>query len=196
MVFIPLLSFGQIRKLNLEQAFPVLQADNHIWIGTPSGLYQYSPSDDSYKKFVIPTKYQTQNVKQLFAHRDWLWCVLDTGLAALQIRLNDWLFFDARNGLPASIVNNIDFIDDYVWAATDNGVARFDLLIEQWEVFDQKRGLLSPTVSDIKSFTKQVWLTNEKSFSEYNPQFEKWRHFSLDDASTTLKRCFILSDEI
>jgi hypothetical protein len=192
----PLALFGQTKKLNLAEAYPLVQANNVLWIGTPSGLYQYSPADDAYKRFIIPTRLHSQHVKQLLLHNEWLWCVLDTGLAALQVRLNDWLFFDTTNGLPSNHVGNIDVMEDYVWAATDSGLARFDVLIEQWEVFDRTRGLLSPTVLDLRTFNNHVWLAGRRSFSEFNPQFEKWRHFTLDDTATVLKRCLVVGDEL
>jgi len=196
-VFLVCQSPAQIRNVHLEQSFPVLQTGNQIWIGTPAGLYQYSQTDDSFKRFALPGGRPGARVRFLYYYKEWLWCVLDSGLAALQVRLNDWLFFDAKSGLPSSIVTGLDFQGDEVWASTRNGIARFDLLIEQWEVFDQRRGLTSPDVADLSSDGTDIWLISGHQLLDYNPQFEKWRRFlPSEDSTITLKRMFFLGDEL
>lgn len=196
LTLIPFAALGQARRLNLAETYPVVQGNNVLWIGTPDGLYQYSATDDAYKRVVIPSRFHSPRVKQLLLHDEWLWCVLDTGLAALHVRLNDWLFFDTTNGLPSNHVGNIDAAEDYVWAATEKGLARFDMLIEQWEVYEKNRGLLAPHILDVKIFADHVWLLGERNFSEFNPQFEKWRHFTVDDTATVLRRCLIAGEDI
>jgi hypothetical protein len=196
-VFLPLPTFAQITRINLPQSFPVLQTGNQLWIGTPSGLYQYNQSDDSYKRFAPPNARSDFHVRYLYAYKEWLWCVMDSGLAALQIRLNDWLVFDSTNGLPSPDITGIDFQEDYVWISTRNGAARFDLLIEQWEQFDQKRGLPSSNVADIKSDGENIWMLTENSLFEYSPQFEKWRTFEAGgDSVSSARRLFLFSDNI
>ena len=191
------LSYSQLTSVHLQQSFPVLQIENQIWIGTPVGLYRYDRTDDSFTKFVIPSKNTSPSVRLLYTYKQWLWCVLDTGLAALQIPLNDWLVFDSTNGLPSSSVTGLDFQGDYVWVSTQRGFARFDLLIEQWELFDERRGLPDRHVADIVSDRQAVWLITGKGFSEYNPQFEKWRHFTATEDSTVhVKRLFFLEEEL
>nr|NQU93285.1 hypothetical protein [Bacteroidota bacterium] len=147
--------------------------------------------------FMLPVDDQSRQVKQLYYYQEWLWCVLDTGLAALHVRLNDWLYFDKDLGLPSSVVTALDFEGDYVWASTANGLARFDLLIEQWEVFDKQRGLPDPDVGDLKVSGEYVWIIHGNGFSEYNPLFEKWRNFKIqNDTSEIPDRLFVLKNEI
>ena len=175
----------------------MLQADNQLWIGTPSGLYQYIPDDDSFKRFTIPFTDQSSEVKQLYFYEEWLWCVLDSGLAILHVRLNEWLYFDSAHGLPSDGVHGVAFAGDYAWVATDNGAARFDLLIEEWETYDQARGLQGKKVDDIITIANQVWMITEKGFAEYDPDFEKWRYYSVDEDSTIkLTRMFLLGNEL
>ncbi len=188
---------AQIRNIHLDQSFPVIQTASQIWIGTPAGLYQYSQSDDSFKRFALPGGRPGARVRFLYVYREWLWCVLDSGVAALQIRLNDWLFFNAKSGLPSDVVTGLDFLGDYVWVSTPKGMARFDMLIEQWEVYDQRRGLESTDVADLASDGTEIWLTSGRELLDYNPQFEKWRHFlPSEDSSANLKRMFFLADEL
>jgi len=188
---------SQINRVGIRQAYPVLQAETQIWIGTPSGLLQYNPGDDSYKRYALPVGEQGREVKQMYYHQEWLWCVLDTGLAALHVRLNDWLYFDAENGLPSPVVTNVAFEGDYVWASTNNGLARFDLLIEQWELYDKSRGLPNPNVGDVKVLGEYVWIIHDNGFSEYNTLFEKWRNYTVAaDTGITPDRLFVLKNEI
>jgi hypothetical protein len=190
-------SSAQIRNIHLEQSFPVIQTASQIWIGTPAGLYQYSQSDDSFKRFALPGGRPGAKVRFLYFYKEWLWCVLDSGLAALQVRLNDWLFFNAKSGLPSDVVTGLDFQGDYVWASTPDGMARFDLLIEQWEVFDQRRGLASPDIADLASDGTEIWLISGRQLFNYNPQFEKWRRFlPSEDSVISLRRMFFLGDEL
>ena len=92
-LFLALSGNSYSAEINLPFQYPVLEAENRVWIGTPAGLYQYNPDDDSFKRTSPPTERQIPEIKQLYYHDEWLWCVLDSGLAALHIRLNEWLFF-------------------------------------------------------------------------------------------------------
>jgi hypothetical protein len=188
---------AQPARVNLSRTFPVLQVGNSLWVGTPAGLYQYSSSDDSYKRFPIPGKKLDPEIKQLFYYREWLWCVLDTGLAALHVRLNDWLLFDSSNGLPSNTITGIDFQDDFVWVSTPSGLARFDLLIEQWERYGTERGVPSLHVLDAKTLRADLWMLTADEVSSYSPQFERWRRFAVGSDSTgPLSRMFLLGDEL
>jgi hypothetical protein len=188
---------AEINKLYLNRKYPVLQAENQLWIGTPSGLYQYNPDDDSFKRFALPIEHQSPEVKQLYFYDEWLWCVLDSGLAVLHVRLNEWLFFDHTNGLPTGSIRGVDFTGDYAWIATDNGMARFDLLIEEWEIYDEERGLPGKNVDDIRTIANQVWMITEEGFAEYDADFEKWRYYRVEQDSTIkLNRMFILGNEL
>ena len=196
-ILLPTIIFSAITKLNLNRQFPIIQAENQTWIGTPTGLYQYNYNDNSFKRFTIPTKFSSQQVKQLHYYEEWLWCVLDSGLAALHVRLNEWLVFDSNNGLPSNTINGIDFLGDYVWIGTNNGAARFDLLIEEWEIYKQKRDVPGQAVKDILISDELVWIETEDQFSEYDQGFEKWRYFKVENDSTAaLKRMFLLGEEI
>ncbi len=194
---LPFLMTAQITRVNLPQSFPVLQTGNQIWIGTPNGLYQYNQNDDSFNRYATPNARSNFHVRYLFEYKEWLWCVLDSGLAALQIRLNDWLIFDSTNGLPSPVVTGIDFHEDYVWISTPQGAARFDLLIEQWEQFDRKRGLPDSNVVDLKSDGVQTWMLTGNMLSEYSPQFEKWRTYETGgDSLNMARRLFLFGEDL
>ena len=197
LILIPEASYSEINRLNICQTYPVLEAENKVWIGTPTGLYQYDSEGDSYKRFVIPVENPIQNIRHLYYNEEWLWCILDSSLAALHIRLNEWLVYDEENGLPSSVVNGLDFTDDYVWAATDNGAARFDLLIEEWEIYNESHSIPAGSVKDILVDDENVWMVFENGFSEYHPEYEKWRHYFVEqDTAALIKRGFLLDDEL
>jgi len=194
---LPVTSTAEINRLNIHRSYPVLEAENKVWIGTPGGLYQYDSESDSYKRFVIPIQSTVQNIKQLYYNDEWLWCVLDSSLAALHIRLNEWLVFNEDSGLPSSVVNGLDFQDDYVWAATDKGATRFDLLIEEWETFNKSPGTPTGSVQNILVDDENVWMVFEKGLSEYNPDYEKWRHYYIEtDTTISIQHAFFLTDEL
>ena len=182
--------FPQAIQLNLKKEFPVLQTGSEIWIGTPGGLYQYKGADDSYKLYSIPGK-EGMAIRYLYYDSEWLWCILDTGLAVLQTRLNQWMVFDKTSGLPSGKVSSLAFDGDYVWASTDNGAARFDRLIEEWEWYGTDKGIPDSNLVKILMVDTYVWFITEKGFSEYDPQFEKWRHFTLPaDQGTIISEAF------
>lgn len=188
---------AEIRRLNLKREYPVVYAENRIWIGMPDGLLQYNPGDDTYKRFTMPVEGRVSEVRDLYYRDEWLWCALDQGLAALHIRLNEWLYFDVSSGLPSSTVNGLDFHEDYVWVATDSGAARYDLFTEEWEKYDYSLGVPDESVSDVVAAGDKIWLITEHLFSEYDPRFEKWRHYAVgDDTTVTLGRGFPLGDEV
>lgn len=189
-------TFAQDR-LNLNRNYPVLEAENKVWIGTENGLYQYNADDDSYKLYTLPIDGYIPKIHHLYYNDEWLWCVLDSGLAALHIRLNDWLIYNSQNGLPSNKINTLAFEEDYVWASTDKGAARYDLLIEEWEIYDQSRDVPALEIQDVLIQEEEVWMMFKHKFSEYNPEFEKWRHYQIEqDTTLNLKRSFFLNDEI
>jgi hypothetical protein len=188
--------FSQATQLNLKKEFPVLKAGNDIWIGTPGGLYLYKSIDDSYKLFSIPGK-EGNEIRYLYYDNEWLWCILDTGLAVLQIRLNQWMVFDKTSGLPSNKISGIAFSGDYVWVATDNGAARFDKLIEEWEWYGTDKGIPDLNLVKIIAYDKFIWFVTDRGFSEYDPQFEKWRHFKLpEDQQIFISEAFVLGNHL
>ena len=188
--------FSQVTQLNLKKEFPVLKAGNDVWIGTPGGLYLYKSMDDSYKLYSIPGK-EGNEIRYLYYDNEWLWCILDTGLAVLQIRLNQWMVFDKSSGLPSNKISGIAFSGDYVWAATDNGAARFDRLIEEWEWYGTDKGIPDSNLVKILVYNNYIWFVTDKGFSEYDPQFEKWRHFKVpEDQQISISEAFVFGDHL
>jgi len=181
----------------LSREYPVVEAENRVWIGMPGGLYQYNPGDDTFKRITLPVTGRVPEVRDLLYSDEWLWCILDQGLAALHIRLNEWLYFDTADGLPSGRVTGLDFHEDYVWVSTDNGAARYDLFIEEWETYGYTLGVPDKSVNDVVGLGENVWFVTDRLFSEYDPEFEKWRYYSVsDDTTATLKRCFLLGEEL
>ena len=193
LLLLPIALSAANTRLNLSRKFPVVEAENRIWLGTPDGLLQYNPGDDSFRRFPLPIEDRSPRIEQLRYADEWLWCVLDRGLAALHVRLNEWLYFDAASGLPDDVVNGLDFQDSHVWVATPKGIARFDMLIEEWETFAESRG----KVEEILVEDENVWSIAADGFAEYSPRFEKWRRFRLEgDSTARLNRAFLLEEEL
>jgi len=195
LIFLPEIIFAQFSRLNPEEKYPFIQFEKKVWFSNNNGLIQYSPDDDAFKTLSIPSRYGQNKIRRIYGNQEWLWFLLDSGIAALHTRLNDWLFFDSTNGLPSSRVNSISFLDDYVWISTDNGIARFDMLIEQWEIFGKSRGLPQSKIEDLLTFGKQIWILTDNGLGEYDPQFEKWRFFDLN-LNAGSKRIFKVADDI
>ena len=193
LLLLPIALFATGTRLNLGREFPVAEAENRIWLGTPDGLLQYNPDDDSFRRFPLPVEGRSPRIEQLSYADEWLWCVLDRGLAALHVRLNEWLYFDAASGLPDDAVNGLDFQDAHVWVATGKGIARFDMLIEEWEVFAESQG----KIVEILVEDENAWVIAADGFAEYSPRFEKWRRFGLEeDSAVRLSRAFLLEEEL
>jgi hypothetical protein len=182
--------------LNLDRQYPVLEAENNVWIGTPAGLLRFSPEDETFKRFTLPAGTETPGIKELRYSDEWLWCILDRGLAALHIRLNEWLFFDQAAGLPSDKVSGLDFHEDYVWVGTAGGAARFDLLIEEWEIYDETLGAPEGPVNDVVVGDDRIWVITDHTFSEYDTEFERWRHYAPTRDESTLLRAFLVGDEL
>jgi hypothetical protein len=196
LLLLSLPAYSQITRLNLEKKYPVLLNEDMIWIGTPNGLYQYDYDDNVFKKYSLPQKQNNENIKQIFKYQDYLWCVLEKGLAALHLKLNEWLVFDSTNGLPSNDITAIDFLGDYVWVSTKNGAARFDLLIEQWEKYDNSKGLTQANIKDLVSANEKIWFLTENEFLEYETKFEKWRNYKFEGEILNYKRIIKYSDEL
>jgi ligand-binding sensor domain-containing protein len=190
------ITWSQPVQVNLKKEYPILKVGNDVWIGTPNGLYQYNTNYDSYKLFVIPGKEESQ-IRYMYYNNEWLWCVLDSGLAVLQVRLNQWMVFDRNSGLPSNFINNVAFQGNYVWLATDNGAARYDLLIEEWEKYGIDKGMPDSNIVKVIVKDDMVWFVTEKGFSEYDPHFEKWRHFTVpENENVHIYEAFLLNDNI
>ena len=189
--------YGDILAINLERSYPVIEAENSIWIGTADGLLQYNPEDDTFRRVSLPEEVAGSRVRDLRYKDEWLWCLPEKGLAALHIRLNEWLFFDASSGLPSDSVSGIAFEDDYVWVSTAGGAARFDLLIEEWESFGSAEDLPDRPLKDIVAADGRIWTISDRFVSEYDPTFEKWRHYGVqEDSATRLVRAFTAGPDL
>jgi len=185
------------QRININHRYPVITAENSLWFGTPGGLIQYNRDDDSFKRISVSSEQITANIKQLYYDDGILWCGTDISLAALHIRLNEWLVYNMSSGLPSNSVNGIVLTDDYVWAATDNGAARFDLLIEEWETYNDSGVFFDNIVYDIIAVDDKLWFVSRNRLSEYDPYFEKWRYYSIDiDSTFEISRGFLFAEDI
>ena len=197
LLIFPTFLYSQFTKIYLQRQYPAIRVENQIWFGQQHGLYQYRPDDDAFKKFALLFTQQNREIKLLYFYDEWLWCVLDSGLAALHTRLGEWYYFDSSSGLPSDTVNALTFENDYVWAATNRGAARFDLLIEEWEIYNENIGLTFLEVRDISYKEDLIWMLGKYTLSEYDPRFEKWRYFPVNQDSTVIsERLFQLGREI
>ncbi|MCE5250398.1 hypothetical protein LLG96_09275 [bacterium] len=167
------------RPVWLKRKFPVLVVEDKLWIGTPSGLYQYHADEDTWTVYGIHSGMPSGDVSILMWDGDYLWAATEKGLAYGDIKLNRWMAFTAENGLPGGNILSIARQGDYVWIGTDHGAARFDRLIEEWERFDMERGLPDSTVYDIAVDGDIVYLATGKGIAEYDTRFEQWRYFGI-----------------
>jgi hypothetical protein len=194
-IIIPGKLYGQ--RVNINHRYPVISTENLLWFGTPDGLIQYDPGDDSFKRVSIASERKKTYIKLLYYDDGILWCGTDSSLAALYVRLNEWLVYDTSTRLPSNMVNGIALTEDYVWVATDNGGARFDLLIEEWEIYDDNRGISDSLAYDIIALKDKLWFVHGKGISEYDPFFEKWHHYDLkEDLDPGISRGFLFGEEI
>ncbi|MFC1569140.1 hypothetical protein ACFL4L_02790 [bacterium] len=176
-----LLSFAQTTKPWLDYQFPTIIADNDLWIGTPTGLYQYHYEEDSWSLYGLHNGLPDNHIQILRWDNEYLWVATPKGLAQGDIRLNKWLLHTQDNGLPSNQIYSIEFQEDYVWIGTDQGAARYDKLIEEWERFDSSSGLPDTLIYDIAVNEDLVYFGSAKGLAEYDVNFEKWRYFSQNE---------------
>lgn len=188
--------FSQVEKYWPKGQFPHLVVDNKLWIGTPRGLYQYLPDDDTWAIYGQHNGLPSQNIEMLQYDGELLWVVTPEGLAAGDIRLNKWLIYNQNNGLPTNKVNSIAFQEDYVWVATNRGAARFDKLIQEWEHFTTEDGLPDSVVKDVIVEDNLVYFATRKGLAEYEVNFEKWRIYPVvrDSVSCAIQFIYPTTD--
>ena len=95
------------RRININHQNPVITTENSIWFGTSGGLIQYNRDDDSFKRINISSQQVAANIKQLYYDDGILWCGTDSLLAAMHVRLNEWLVYNKSTGLPSNSINGI-----------------------------------------------------------------------------------------
>jgi hypothetical protein len=183
-------------RININKKNQVVEAENRVWMATPNGLIQYNSTEDSYKRILVPVRSGSQAVREIEYNDEWLWCIMDSSLAALHIRLNEWLIFDKTNGLPSSEVNGIDFSSDFIYISTANGTARYDLLIEEWEKLENSE-LTGKEVKDVIVIDDKVWFFTKRGVFEYSPAYEKWRQFEIgEDTSLKVTQAYYFNKNI
>jgi len=165
-------------RINIKKNYQVIEAENKVWLAIPNGLFQFDSGDDSFKRFVIPENLSSQAVREIEYNDEWLWCIMDSSLAAMHIRLNEWLIFNETNGLPSNSVTGIDFTDDYIYISTTKGAARYDLIIEEWELLEHEN-LSDKPVKDVIVIEDKVYFFTDQSVLEFSPDFENWRYFEI-----------------
>jgi len=173
-----------------------LVVEDKLWIGTPRGLYQYHPDEDTWAIYGTHNGLPSNDIQILQYDGEFLWVVTPDGVAAGDIRLNKWLIYTKENGLPANTVFSLDFQEDYVWAGTDRGAARFDKLIQEWEQFTVDDGLPDSVVYDIVVDGDLVYFGTAQGLTEYEINFEKWRYYPIgsDTVSNAIRFIYPTTD--
>ncbi|MBN1782036.1 hypothetical protein JW948_12965 [bacterium] len=177
-LLLPVPVLSQPSKPWPDYRFPAVIADNSLWIGTPTGLYQYHVEEDSWSLYGKHNGLPDNHILMLRWDGDYLWVITPEGLAQGDTRLNKWLGFNRENGLPDSRALCMEFQEDYVWIGTKNGAARYDKLIQEWETFDTGSGLPDTLVYDIAVNEDLVYFATAHGLAEYDINFEKWRYFT------------------
>lgn len=188
--------FAQNTKSWLKREFPHLVVENKLWIGTPNGLYQYHPEEDTWTIYGKHNGLPANEVNILLWDGELLWATTPAGVAAGDIKLNKWLIYTAQNGLPSNTIFSVAAREDYVWVGTDSGAARFDKLIQEWELFTTQDGLPGSVVYDIAIDGDRVYFATNCGLAEYDTNFEKWRYYSQKDgiASDTIQFIYQTTD--
>jgi len=173
----PWAALPQSQKYWPKRPFPYLLAENKLWIGTPSGLYQFHFDEDSWSIFGEHNGLADDHVRAVHWDGQWIWALTDSGLSYGDVRLNKWVTFDGSSGLPGGRIHSIAFQEDYAWIGTDRGAARFDKLIQEWDRFGLSEGLPDTVVFDVATDGPVVYFATARGLAEYHVQFEKWRYY-------------------
>jgi len=191
-LFFPDGAYTQLKKFYLKRSYPNIEAGGKLWIGTPSGLYQYSKEEDTWTLYDKKSGLPSNHISILEFQNELLWVGTDKGVAYINTRLNTIFSFDTSDGLPDNCILSIAFEKDYVWVGTQKGAARFDKLIEKWEAFTSNTGLKGERTSGVVVEGKTIWLATEAGLSEYDVAFEKWRYFSSEQGLTDSSIQFVV----
>ena len=188
--------FSQENKQWLKREFPYAVIDGKLWLGTPKGLYQYFPEEDTWTVYGIHNGLPSNNIQILFWDGEFLWVSTPGGIASGDIRLNKWMEYTTANGLPSNKIYSVTSQDDYIWIGTDKGAARFDKIIQEWELFSVEDGLPDSIVYDIAVEGEKVYFGTAGGLSEYDINFEKWRYYGRENgiASDSIKFIYQTTD--
>jgi hypothetical protein len=180
--------YSQISKQWVKREFKHIIIEEKLWIGTPNGLYQYHPDEDTWTVYGTHTGLPANDIKQILWDGEFLIVATSKGVAFGDINLNKWLNYNTENGLPSNNVLSLAYQEDYIWIGTDKGAARYDKLIQEWESFSTKDGLADSIVYDIITENELVYFATANGLTEYDPNFEKWRYYKQKDgiASDTI----------
>jgi hypothetical protein len=174
-------AISQTVKAWQRYEYPFLTAENTLWLGTPKGLFQYHPDEDSWSTYGTHNGLPSNDIRILFWDSEYLWVATSGGIAYGDIKLNKWHTYTVDNGLPSNLVYSIAVQGDYVWLATDRGAARFDKVIQEWELFTVQGGLPDSLIYDIAVDGDYVYFASANGLAEYETNSEKWRYYGVKE---------------
>ena len=121
-------------------------SDDHLWVGSPRGLFIIDPENKSWRKISAGSgKEELPNtmITHLLNQRDDLWlCSFGGGLYHYNKRNHQFRVFTESEGL---VNNNIwaAYVDNegMIWLSTDHGISRFDPGNQEFINFGRSDGL-------------------------------------------------------
>ncbi len=135
-------------------------ASEFVLVGTGTGLYAFDRNAGTWQHTAAGTGLPGSSAELLALDDGVLWVGTDSGLAAADLRANDWV----SHPEPGH-VNGVAFDEDYVWAAADSAVWRFDRYLEQWEP------AVAVRANDVESRGDFLWLASDSGVFRCSKQY-------------------------
>ena len=199
------------KKRDSERSFPfsfnmphtnvraiVVDGDDTIWIGTPSGLAKYNITED------VWTHYTRENTNEGLASNNEVWTIaLDAPylwtahiggvVSRYSLETDKWKTYEIAPSVVWSGIGTIAVDSQYVWATTTwEGIKRYDKPTDTWTAITEVDGLGNNEANDLLIEGDYVWVTGWGDASRYDRRTEEWEVFSsrrvLSGASLGLAR--------
>lgn len=137
-----------------------------LWCATSGGVFFYSFENGFTTWYGYPDELPHFIVNDILEDTSGrLWCATGDGLAKLED--GQWQFFTEFEGVPGTVVGDVEQAGQWIWVATDGGIARWtgEDFLPMDELITQG-GFTADQASALEVFRDTLWIaTSEGVFS-------------------------------
>ena len=199
------------KKRDSERSFPfsfnmphtnvraiVVDGDDTIWIGTPSGLAKYNITEDVWTHYTRENTNEglaSNNVKVISKNSSKVWIGTTAGASCLDKKTGKWSKHVATattEVLRSNWVSKLAEDGDGLWFgnwkdSTEGAIVRYDRQTDTFRFFSKEdlplRSIKVP-ITRIHGLTvgeDEVWIGTNAGLLRYNKATDTWRHYTTED---------------
>ena len=176
----------------------VVDGNDIIWVGTPSGLAKYNIAEDAWTHYTRENTNEglvSDNVKTISINGEKIWIGTTAGVSCLDGGTGKWSKHVAaattevlRSNWVSKLVEDGEVLWFGNWKdSTEGAIVRYNRLTETFRFFSKEDlplksiGVPITRIHELAVGKDEVWVGTNGGLLRYNKATDTWRHYTVDD---------------